>query len=174
MKKQIHFLGLFMLVLIAYSSCKYKEGLQMKEVPGEFTIGVMDYMDESDKLHPDARFQYESQFRTVYLLVLRDEKAKYDNDLQQYTDFATNDIAQSLEDLDVQQIDSITTLAGLPAMERQITGNITKERVFYQLVTVDEGTYFYRILGWTLQRRKDDYASDINAMVHSFKLLTDQ
>lgn len=170
----MHPLWLLMLLLIGWTSCQYEEGLQMQEVPGEFTVGVMDYMDESDKLHPDARLQYESKFRTVYLLVLRDEKAQYNNDLAQYTDFATNDIAQSLEDLDVQKIDSTTSIAGLPAMERHITGNITKERVFYQLMTVDEGAYFYRILGWTLQRRKNEYAPDINAMVHSFKPLTNQ
>lgn len=174
MRKQLYFGVMFMLVVIAFTSCKYKDGLQMKEVPGEFSIGVMDYMDGSDKLHPDAVFQYESQFRTVYLLVLRDEKAKYNNDLQQYTEFATNDIAQSLEDVNIQPIDSINSLAGLPALETEITGNITKERVFYQLVTVDEGEHFYRILGWTLQRRKNEYAPDIDAMVHSFKPLTDQ
>lgn len=174
MKTQLFFGVILVWVLMAFSSCKYKEGLQMKEVPGEFTIGVMDYMDESNKLHPDAVFQYESQFRTVYLLVLRDDKTKYNNDLAQYSEFATKDIAQSLEDLDVKQIDSISSIAGLPALETQITGNITKERVFYQLVTLDKGAHFYRILGWTLQRRKNEYAPDINAMVHSFKPLTDQ
>lgn len=173
MKNLTHPIWMLLLVALCWAGCQYAEGLQMKEVPGEFSIGVMDYMSESDKLHPDARFQYESRFRTVYLLVLRDEKAKYAS-LEDYTEQATEEIGRTLLDLDVQKIDSTTSVAGLPAMERHITGNITKERVFYHLVTVDNGAYFYRILGWTLQRRKLDYAPDINEMVHSFKPLTDQ
>lgn len=172
MKNLTHPIWMLLLVALCWAGCQYAEGLQMKEVPGEFSIGVMDYMSPSDKLHPDARFQYESQFRTVYLLVLRDDKAQY-ADLAAYTEFAAKDISQSLEDVEVLNIDSVSSIEGLPAMERHITGNITKERVFYQLMTVDNGAYFYRILGWTLQRRKNDYAPNINEMVHSFKPLTD-
>lgn len=162
--------SLLFVMLLALAGCKYDESPQEHVVDDTFKISAMGYMTESDKLHPDAQFQYENRFRTVYVLVLKDEASQYES-LQAFGDFATKDLTQTLEDVSIEPIDSVKSLNGSPAIRYEIHGNITRERVFYDLAVVDGNPYYYRVLSWTIAPRKEKYYDDIKAMVSSFELI---
>ncbi len=155
-----------LMVLVALAGCKYDEGLQQHTVAGEFEVSAMGYMEESNKLHPDARFQYENRFRTVYLLVLRDEPKQFES-LAAYGDFAAKELTSVLEDVKIEPVDTVSSLNGYPALEYEIHGNMTRERIFYDLAVVDGKSYYYRVLSWTIGPRKPKYYEDIKAMVSS-------
>ncbi len=148
--------------------CKYSEALEEREVKGRFKISVADYMSETDKLHPNGVFQYSSQYRTVYLLVL--DTAKAGLTLADYGKIATERIATALGDSSITPIDSITSINGAPALEYEMEGNITNERVWYKLAVVEGKQHYYQILGWTIAQRQEKYGQNITDMVRSFKL----
>lgn len=158
------------MMLVILAGCKYDDGLQQHTVADEFTVWVAGYMEASNKLHPDARFQYENRFRTVYLLLLRDDPKQYTS-LQDYGNFATEELTSVLEDVKIEPIDSVTAINGAPALEYEIHGNMTRERIFYDLAVVEGKSYYYRVVSWTIGPRKPKYYADIKAMVSSFKPL---
>lgn len=173
-----HVVILTMLLVGLITGCQYEEGTETITVNNEFSVDVPHYMSESDKLHPDAVLQYESRFRTVYLLVLKDDKADY-TDLDDYAGFATGDLTNRLEETEVTEQENITELNGLPVREFEIEAIVTGQQVAYYIAAVEVPGAYYRILGWTLDTegkdgesgRKEKYFPDIKAMVHSFKLL---
>ena len=163
-------------MMLSVFACSYEEGTEKHTVNNEFSIEVPHYLSESDKLHPEAVFQYESRFRTVYILVLKDEKAKHES-LDAYADFAAEDLSSRLVEPEVQK-QQIESLNNAPAREFQIEGLITGQAVAYYLATVEGPQSYYRVLGWTLETkssdepgRKEKYFPDITKMVHSFTLL---
>lgn len=156
-------------LVLVVASCKYAEGLQEKEVKGRFTISVTDYVREADDLHPNGVFQYSSPYRTVYLLVL--DTAKAGLTLADYGQIASSRLAVALADSAITTIDSIASINGAPALEYEVEGNITNERVWYKLAVIEGKEHYYQVLGWTIYQRKDKYGQDITDMVQSFKLL---
>lgn len=174
------FFGVF-LFAVALTGCKYQEGYEKFDVPGKFSIEVPHYMSKSDKLHPDAVFQYENQFRTTYILVLEEKAADYDNQLQAYNDFAVTDLTKRLADVKQHQVDSVSTINGHAAMVTELEGGLTGERVYYKIGVIDAGQNYYRILGWTVLKYDTrgaetnlrpsvlGYIADIDHMIHSFK-----
>jgi len=153
---------------LVLGSCKYEEGLKEKEVKGRFTISVTDYVRETDKLHPKGVFQYSSPYRTVYLLVL--DTAKTGLTLAEYGQIATNQIATALADSSITPIDSITSINGANALQYELEGNITNERIWYKLAVVEGPEHYYQVLGWTIMQRKEKYGKDIGDMVGSFSI----
>lgn len=159
-----------LILALAVAGCKYSEGLvEEHEVAGRFKISVTDYMDDTDKLHPKGVFQYSSPYRTVYLLVL--DTAKTGLTLAEYGKIATEMLVGALSDSTITPIDSITTLNGAPALEYNMEGNITNERVWYKLAVVEGKEHYYQVLGWTILQRQEKYGQDITDMVRSFKVI---
>ncbi len=156
------------LAAVTIAGCSYPEGLQEKEVAGRFKMSVVGYVSETDELHPKGIFQYQNEFRTVYLLVL--DTPRIDLSLAEYGKFASEKIATVLTDSLITPIDSITSINGAPALEYELEGNITNERVWYRLAVVEGKQHYYQILGWTILQRKDKYGQDIADMIRSFKL----
>lgn len=177
----MRYVALLLLMGSLLTGCEYEEGSQVHTVNNEFTIEVPHYMSESDKLHPDAVFQYESRFRTVYILVLKDKRGSF-ADMGVYVDFAKEDLTGRLTDAQLTQQYAINELNGKPAEAFEIEAQVTGQQVAYYMAVVQGEENYYRVLGWTLDvpgedgepGRKEKYFPEIKAMVHSFTIISDQ
>jgi len=159
-----------LLFILSVTACQYPAGL--KEIKTDrFAIKVTGYMDATEKLHPEADFQYENRYRTVYLLVLDTVKTP-GMTLDSFGRQALATLATgSVRKVKWNRIDSVTSLNGVPARQYEQVMYLTGEDVYFDLVAVEAKDRFYQVLGWTIMRRKDKYAKDINDMVTSFRLL---
>lgn len=124
---------------------------------------------EDAELHEKAVLQASDRLNEVYVVVLVDSKADFDNmSVEKYSELTRETIMERISSPQMGTPSSIT-INGYPAMQCEISGGVDKIRIAYLHVAAETPKHFYQILTWTLPSRFDKNRSQLEEVIRSFK-----
>ena len=121
------------------------DGKTKVTVPGTWT--------KLPELNKQASLQVGNKSKEVYLIVITDTKADFDNfTLEKYHKQTRDRMLQKMKNASATEPVSLT-IDGHPALQDELTGTEKATNVVFLHTTVDDGDYFQQILAWTLKSR---------------------
>lgn len=169
--KKIIAVGLLLVLLI---SCDSKTEFQTVKIKNRYSLELPDFLSEAQNLNPDASLQYQNPLREFYVMVLDEPKTDFPIsskvDLNAYRDILRPNLEASLEKPSFSP-EKDTVINGLKAKLFTLSGTTEGLDIYYKFAYIESKTHFYQVLTWTLLNRKDQFSSDMDKIIASFKEL---
>src|SRR5206468_11661375 len=131
-------------------------------VPGTWT--------KLPELNKQASLQVGNKSTQMYLIVITDTKADFDNmTLQKHHQQTRDRMLQKMKNAsDTEPVP--LTIDGHPALQDELTGTEKGTNVVFLHTTIDDGDHFQQILSWTLKSRwqqQNELLREITKTFHS-------
>ncbi|MCG8575040.1 MAG: hypothetical protein MI810_09175 [Flavobacteriales bacterium] len=155
---------------------------------GEFyEIDVPGRMYVRSDLNTDASLQYAyveetaTEVKEHYLVVLSEAKSdieadlaemdmEMDIDVMQYRDICVEGLANGLDTYSVLTEEPvIETVNGMDCVKNEMRGSKGSVNVYYQLGVFEGEKGFYQVLSWCIEEQKEEFVSDMEQIIDSFK-----
>ena len=141
-------------------SCTTEGTFRQVSVNDLYSIDLPEYLDSTAEFNPDASLQYVNKDKAVYIMVIDQNKAEWDDNvsIDQYFNLVSRQFTQDTE----QDISPASRqVNGLNSLQTEATGMENTHEIYYKLAVVESNSHFYQILAWTLLKQKDRYAGDL-------------
>lgn len=129
------------------------------------------WVDVREKLRPDADLYVAREDRSMYVLVLTDQKR---SEIGAF-DLADN-AAQYLSYLDWGLVDEqpevptpLTSLNGLNARQYEVRGQIDNLPVVYLHTTIEGEMHYYQVVAWTTAENYEAAKGELQTVIGSFR-----
>src|SRR5438093_2160124 len=120
---------------------------------GQIKVTVPGLWTKLPELNKQASLQVGNKSKEVYLIVITDTKADFDNmTLEKHHDLTRDRMFQKMKNASATQPVSLT-IDGHLALQDEISGTEKGTNVVFLHTTVDDGDYLQQILAWTLKSR---------------------
>jgi len=147
-------------------------------------IQVYASMNRATSLSPGAALQFSDPFKELYLIVIKESKASFEEALRDYRDqyvpyvkdssslisiygdFTSTRTAKNM-DGGKDSLISVKNLNGMEYRSYAITGSYQKIPLFYFKGIYKSGGYLYQVVTWTLADRRNLYEGVMQKMVES-------
>ncbi len=176
--KNLFALTLLSVVLLA---CSDKTRFKEVEVRDLYSIHVPEFLSETNDLNAEASLQYMNTAREFYVLVIHESKDEFhaaikELELEDQYPLNIDGYAKVLIDnfklnAEVKKQSDISEITIDKRAARMVNFDAVIEGVdaYCTMVYVDGKTNYYQIFAWTLQKYKDKYAEDLDAIATTFK-----
>lgn len=127
-----------------------------------------DWVDVRDDLRPDADLYVAREDRSMYVLVLADQKSElggFDDNAAQYLSYLDWGLAQEQPAAPT----NITALNGLNARQYEVRGQIENQPVVYLHTTVEGESTYYQVVAWTAAKDYEASKGELQTVVGSFR-----
>lgn len=135
---------------------------------GQSRITVPGGWRKMNDLHDSAELQAGDESQNQYLVVLTENKADFDLDLESYTDIVLDGLAEDVESVQISDARSLT-INGHPALQYEVRGTVDNINVVYWLTSVEGTSNFYQVLGWTTQSKAEQNGPSLQKIIESFE-----
>lgn len=150
---------------------------ETKDVEGQFSIEIPDYMEKLNLENPDAIFQYGNELKEHYVMVImetHEELKQYDLEMsiEEYADLSIEFLKSSINDPVVEEVgEGVTTVNGMEAVGYKINGVFPQNNldIFYYAMFYRSEKAFYYVTTWTLAEREEKFIDNMEKIVHSIK-----
>ena len=120
---------------------------------GKIKVTVLGTWTKLPELNKQASLQVGDKSKQMYLIVITDAKADFDNlTLEKHHDLTRDRMFQKMKNASATQPVSLT-IDGHLALQDEISGTEKGTNVVFLHTTVDDGDYLQQILAWTLKSR---------------------
>jgi hypothetical protein len=145
------------------------ERKQIVSDDGEMWVTVPGTWTKLPELNKQARLPVGDKRTEMYLIVITDAKANFDNlTLEKYHDLTRNRIWQKMKNASATEPVSLT-IDGHPALQDEIAGTEKRSSVVFLHTSVDDGDHFQQILAWTLKSRWQKQNQLLREVTRSFR-----
>jgi len=172
-----HYYVFLIALALFFSACSKiaTEGYRDLEVSNLFTIEVPNYLQETTALNKDAECQFQNSRKDLCLLVRKNaweelSRRQPDFILEDFYDVSIEQLKSNLDGIHAPAPDSIS-LNGLSAFRGTLSGNFKGDKITFNISTIAGNHYLYQLLIWTSQEESEQYASDIERVIQSFREL---
>lgn len=159
------------LVLISSSYTLMAQNFSEKKIGHIFYASVPEYMQETRGLNDAAVFQYQSEIKQAYTMIIDDSKAGL---ASVGISFASAELYfRSIEGFYLNEGDPIatsvfkTTIHGKPAVQAELIRRFESVDLAYLITIVETEGYFYQIVSWTTVEYKDSLLNDFKKIAAS-------
>ncbi|MDR0230265.1 MAG: hypothetical protein LBI72_14565 [Flavobacteriaceae bacterium] len=181
MKKII---GVFF-ILILTISCNQKKSIQEIQIDTKHTIEVPTGLVKTTDLNPQAVIQLKDANKELYLIVVKEPIEEIDNffkenkqtlgnqftqDFKGYADLTYLSLLQKAK-VKTPAILRATEINGLTTYTVKFDALVSGLDVYYNFAAVKGEEYYYQILVWTLNTKKEQNKDEMERMVSSFKVV---
>jgi len=167
--KKVLLLGFLSILFI---SCNSKTEYQTVKIKNRYSLDLPEYMGEAKDLNTEASLQYQNTFRELYTIVLDEPKTDFPNpqevNLEDFTGIVRENLESNLEN-PIFSTTRDTVINGLKAKLFSLSDDSEGVSIYYQFAYIESKNHFYQILTWTLENRKDQYVTDMDKIIASFK-----
>lgn len=167
--KKIFVLGFLSILFI---SCNTNTEYQTVKIKNSYSLDLPQYMGEATDLNAKASLQYQNTFRELYTIVLDEPKSDFPNpaeaNLDGFTAIAKNNLETNLQNPTFSKTRD-TVINGLKAKLFSLSDASDGVAIYYQFAYLESKNHFYQILIWTLENRKNQYTTDMDKIIASFK-----
>lgn len=133
------------------------------------------WSDVRDNLRPDADLYAAREDRTMYVLVLADQKRTESNGVISGFDLSDN-ASQYLSYLDwglsqeqPEVVTGLTSLNGLNAKQYEVRGRIDSQPVVYLHTTIEGAEHYYQVVAWTAAEDYVNAKAELQTVIGSFR-----
>lgn len=133
------------------------------------------WSDVRDNLRPDADLYAAREDRTMYVLVLADQKRTEANGVISGFDLSDN-ASQYLSYLDwglaqeqPEVVTGLTSLNGLNAKQYEVRGRIDSQPVVYLHTTIEGAEHYYQVVAWTAAEDYANAKAELQTVIGSFR-----
>jgi hypothetical protein len=118
----------------------------------------------------DATLSVGNLFAEEYLIVISEAKSIFEPGFG-LTDFAEVASEQTIDSIEGAIVTELVakTVNGMPAFEREISGEIEGIDITYFNTYLEGGSHFHQVLTWTLTKRKEKTMPNLKAAAASFR-----
>lgn len=170
MINRIYFLILF--VVISFTSVA--QGFSVKKGGNCFTMDIPEYLTRTFDLNEAASLQYQNTSRSVYVIVIEDDKAQLESlgikfvNARDFLDNFAKDFKKDFEGRKLVYLKEVTNSVNKLA---QVELYWKEEGTdFYMLITsVETPGHFYKIMCWTPLENKEKVNDDLLRISRSLK-----
>jgi hypothetical protein len=122
---------------------------------------------ERSDLHDDADIQVARIKEEMYIIVLSEYKADFDDDftLSDHSELTLQLFLENLEDAQVQSGPVQIQVNGRPALQYEIRGVVDGIKIAYLHTTVDGEIAFHQVLAWTLPSKYEKNQSTLQSVI---------
>ena len=139
---------------------------------GKIKVTVPGTWTKLPELNKQGSLQVGNKSKEVYLIVITNTKADFDNfTLEKHHQQTRDRMLQKMKNASATQSVSLT-IDGHPALQDELTGTEKGTNVVFLHTTVDDGDHFHQILGWTLKspwQKQNQLLREVTASFHSEK-----
>jgi hypothetical protein len=120
---------------------------------GKIKVTVSGMWTKLPELNEQATLQVGYKSKEMYLIVITDAKADFDNmTLEKHHDLTRDRMFQKMKNASATEPVPLT-IDGHPALQDELNGTENGTNVVFLHTTVDDGDHFQQILAWTLKSR---------------------
>ena len=139
---------------------------------GKIKVTVPGTWTKLPELNKQASLQVGNKSKEVYLIVITDTKADFDNfTLEKHHQQTRDRMLQKMKNASATEPVPLT-IDGHPALQDELTGTEKGTNVVFLHTTIDDGDYFQQTLAWTLKSRwekQNQLLREITRTFHSEK-----
>ena len=143
---------LLLSAMISFTSMA--QGFSVKKGGNCFTLDIPDYLTRTFELNDVASLQYQNSSRSVYVIVIEDDKAQLESlgmkfvNARDFLDNFANDFKKDFQDRKQVYLKEFTNNANKHAQAELYWKE--EDNDFYMLITgVETPGHFYKIMCWT-------------------------
>ena len=107
-----------------------------------------------NNLNDVAVFQAGNLRREEYVIAIRYSKIDYIGGLEALSGIVVQEILENVDDSEVVSTEKIQ-ISGSEAYQKEVSGILDNLKVLYLSTVFETPDYYYQIVGWTLQSRKE-------------------
>jgi uncharacterized protein DUF4190 len=148
------------------------ERKEIASADGKIKVTVPGTWTKLPELNKQASLQVGNKSKEVYLIVITDTKADFDNfTLEKHHQQTRDRMLQKMKNASATQSVSLT-IDGHPALRDELARTEKRTNVVFLHTTVDDSDHFQQILAWTLKsrwRRQNELLREITRTFHSEK-----
>ncbi|MFT4645189.1 MAG: hypothetical protein ACI8ZX_001602 [Planctomycetota bacterium] len=163
--KQIFFVPIIIMTLMI-TSCETYSG-EFREIENDhIEISLPDWLLETDDLAPHAYYQFKSNYRNTYGIVVRTDKEN--RTLEEYQKEGIGVLRNYKELTNLLVTDSVKIENSI---NLELMGDMESEKLFYWHNTYESQGHFYQLVVWTRSYdRKQKYSEVIEKVIASFEM----
>lgn len=164
----------FFCVSLMFLSTSYfvrAQNFTEKKIGHIFYASVPDYMQETRGLNDAATFQFQSEIKQAYTMIIDDSKAGL---LSVGIGFASPELYyRSIEGFYLNEGDAPAssvqrlTINGKQAVQAQLTRRFDSVDLAYLITIVETDGYFYQIVSWTTTENSSSLLNDFKKIASS-------
>jgi hypothetical protein len=159
----------FLSLVVLMNACKYSEKYQQVEVKDAFAIGLPSWMKQEEKLAPGAVLEYANRYRNIYVVGFVQKADTANQTFDQFTNTGLDSLRAYLTNPLVAD-SQLVEINGLRGVRVELFGEMTKEKIYFSEVYLQDNATFYHFSVWTRgEDRKLKYKEDIGKIIASIK-----
>ncbi len=136
---------------------------------GQIKVTVPGLWTKLPELNKQASLQVGNKSKEVYLIVITDTKADFDNmTLEKHHDLTRDRMFQKMKNASATEPVPLT-IDDHPALQDELTGTENGTNVVFLHTTVDDGDHFQQILAWTLKSRWQQQNQLLREITRTFR-----
>jgi hypothetical protein len=136
---------------------------------GKIDVTVPGLWVKMPGLNKQATLQVGDKNKQMYLIVITDAKADFDNmTLEKHHDLTRDRMFQKMKNASATEPVPLT-IDGHPALQDELSGTENGTDVVFLHTTVDDGDHFQQILAWTLKSRWQQQNELVREITRSFR-----
>ena len=165
----------FLLLFFAAFSCTNSNVYTDVLVNDQYLLTVPNSLRPCTDLHKRASLQLQNLSEDFYVVVIDEKKLalrdfNLDYNLKTYYDaLIRQSFTQKMKYPVIDKHPREIIIGGNKAILSSISGSVNNRAVFYKLGIVETPDYFYQIIVWTRQDKKDKLGIDMQKIIESFK-----
>jgi Domain of unknown function (DUF4190) len=149
----------------------HRLAIERKEIAsddGKLKVTTSGFWVKRSDLNKEASLQAAYKDKEMYLIVITDAKADFDNlTLEKHHQLTRDRMLQKIKNASATEPVPLT-IDGRPALQDELSGAENGTNVVFLHTTVDDGDYFQQILAWTLKSRWQQQNEQLRENTRSF------
>jgi Domain of unknown function (DUF4190) len=149
----------------------HRLSIERKEIAsddGKLKVTTSGFWVKRSDLNKRASLQAAYKDKEMYLIVISDAKADFDNlTLEKHHQLTRDRMLQKMKNASATELVPLT-IDGHPALQDELSGTENGMNVVFLHTTVDDGDYFQQILAWTSKSRWQQQNEQLRENTRSF------
>lgn len=181
--KKIIYAALAVCLLASFSACSLLPGAGGDRTEPEKTQTVTSpesaltmqfpaQWEQNDELHEEASIKMNLMSNEMYMIVLEESAEDFADDftLVAYADVIQTSMLGQLTNGETTEVGDTTVGESLAALQFELTGEVNKIKVRYQITCFRTDETFYQVIAWSLKSRYDDAVPVFNDILQSVSI----